>query len=143
MFGLLPSPEGVLNPMLAMVVVELLMRGVHHGNDVALKLRNEVSCSTCQDEHVAKSLVVRLDVAMWIFLASDHPPRWILSYARVQLDPIMLVDERRHMLLDMRDDLGISGIWCMELPMDLTMVLDGSQSLLLHDAAYVTQCALR
>ena len=143
MFGLLPSPEGVLNPMLAMVVVELLMRGVHHGNDVALKLRNEVSCSTCQDEHVAKSLVVRLDVTMWIFLASDHPPRWILSYASVQLDPIMLVDERRHMLLDMRDDLGISGIWCMELPMDLTMVLYGSQSLLLHDAAYVTQCALR
>ena len=65
------------------------------------------------------------------------------GYASVQLDPIMLVDERRHMLLDMRDDLGISGIWCMELPMDLTMVLDGSQSLLLHDAAYVTQCALR
>ena len=113
MFGLLTSPEGVLDPMLAMVVVELLMRGVHHGNDVALKLRNEVSCSTCQDEHVAKSLVVWLDVAIWIFLASDHPPRWILSYASVQLDPIMLVDERRHMLLDMRDDLGISGIWCM------------------------------
>ena len=143
MFGLLSPSEGVLNPVHAMVVVELLMRGVHHGNDVALKLRNDVRCSTCQDEHVAKSLVVRLDVAMWIFFASDHPPRWILSYARVQLDPIMLVDELRHIPLDMCDDLGFSGICFMELPMYLALVLDGRQSLLLHDAAYVTQCALR
>ena len=142
MFGLLPPSEGILNPVHAMVVVELLMRGVHHGNDVALKLRNEVRCSTCQDEHVAKSLVVWLDVAMWIFLASNHPPRWIFSYASVQLDPIRLVDEVRHILLDMRDDLGIAGIGFMELPMDLTLVLHGSQSLLLHDAAYVNQSAL-
>ena len=148
MFGLLPTLEGVLNPMTHRfitwkIVVDLLMRDEHHGNDVALKLRNDVRCSTCQDEHVAKSLVVWLDVAMWISLASDHPPGWVLSYASIQLDPVMLVDEVRHMLLDMRDDRGISCIWCMELPMYLAMILDGRQSLLLHDVADVTEWALR